>query len=98
MKINFNQPVRDYRGQALISGGKVEMLNDHVGQTMYMAHMVSGHELTPDEKYMAYKICSKMQSAEPVDISMEEGAFILKVCGVALVAGAYGQLKDLIEG
>lgn len=98
MKINFNQPVKDYKGQALVSNGKVQMLNDHIGQALYMVHSTGGNQLSPDEKYMAYKICNKMQSEEPIEITTEEGAFIIKVCGETLISGAYGQIRELIEG
>lgn len=98
MKINFNIPVKDYKGQALVSNGKVQMLNDHVGQAMYMVHSVGGNSLTPDEKYMAYKICNKMQSQNEIELNSEECAFIIKVCGESLISGAYGQIRELIEG
>lgn len=98
MKINLNQPVKDYKGQALVSNGKVQMLNDHIGQAMYMVHSVGGNSLTPDEKYMAYKICNKCQSNDEIELTTEERAFTLKVCGESLISGAYGQIRELIEG
>lgn len=97
MKVKFNQPVRDYRGQALISNGQVQMLNDHIGQALYMAHSMGGNQMTSDEKYMAYKLCNKMLQQGEVEITAEEGAFIIKLCGETLISGAYGQIRELIE-
>ena len=47
---------------------------------------------------MAYKICNKMQSQNEIELNSEECAFIIKVCGESLISGAYGQIRELIEG
>lgn len=96
MKINFNQPFKDFRGNVVLANGKPVMMADEVGRTLYNAG--SAKQLTAEEKYEAYKICTRITTSDgEVDITAEDGATILRLCAETMTAGAYGQIKDLIE-
>ena len=95
MKVNFNRKIRDFKG--LESN---EAMSDIVAQALYQA---GGNEdgLTADDKFRAYKLCQCVISAsergESVNISAEDAALIKKVCEKCYVAGAYGQICEIIE-
>lgn len=93
MKINFNQSFKDFKGNEI--GVSIA---DEVGKLMFNLSTTGKNPMSADEKYMAYRICSKMCADGDAEISVDEAAFIVKVCGEYLTAGAYGQVKDLVEG
>ncbi len=96
MKVNFNQKVKDFKG---VEGS--ESISDVVAQALFQAGMNGDESITSDEKYMAYKLSQKIVAGAEndlfVDISTEEGTLIKKTCEKMYVAGAYGQIYDLIE-
>ena len=107
MKVNFNVPLVDFRGNVLskqvevVKNGKKclevqpEILKELVCQALYGC----GDGLTGDEKYSAYKLGIKIiTSEEEVDLKPEDGVLIKKICNPFLTAGAYGQLVTLIDG
>lgn len=96
MKINFNNPFKDFRGQVVLANGKPVMMADEVGRTLYNAG--ASKQLTAEEKYDAYKICTRIATTDgEVDITAEDGALIIRLCADNMTAGAFGQIKDLIE-
>lgn len=96
MKINFNQPFKDFRGDDMRVNGKLIMIANEVGRTLYNAG--ANNSITSDEKYKAYKICTRMaMNNSEIDIDSEEATLILRLCADEMTAGAYGQIKDLIE-
>lgn len=99
MKVIFNKPFKDYKGNDVVAGGKPVMISDEIGRILFGLSTSGNVPLNADEKYLAYKLCSRISGTdEAIDITAEEGAFIVKVCGEMLTAGAYGQIRDLING
>ena len=92
MKVNFTQSFKDFKGKAL----GVSMA-DEIGRVLFNVGLSGNAPLTAEQKYMAYKLCNRMQAGGEVELTAEEAAFLLKVCGESLTAGAYGQVRDLIE-
>lgn len=93
MKVNFNQSFKDFKGNKI-----GVTIADEVGKVMFNISTTGNNPLSADEKYMAYKLCNKMCAEGETEINADEAAFIVKVCGEYLTAGAYGQVRDLIEG
>lgn len=94
MKTNFNQSFRDYKGAPLPGTN----MADEVCKILFIVG-TGNAQATADDKYTAYKLCNRiMQQPDGVELSADEMAFILRQCGEKLTAGAYGQVKDLIEG
>ena len=91
MKVNFNQSFKDFKGNEI-----GVMISDEIGKVLFNLSTSNKTPLSADEKYMAYKLCNKVCSGE-TEVSAEEAAFILRVSGEYLTAGAYGQIRDLIE-
>lgn len=92
MKVNFNQSFKDFRGKSLGVN-----ISDEVGKILFNLSTSGQAPLGADEKYMAYKLCHRITSSEEVELTNEEAAFIIKVCGEYLTAGAYGQIRDLLD-
>ena len=92
MKVNFNQSFKDFKGNEIGL-----MISDEIGKVLFNLSTSNKTPLSADEKYMAYKLCNKVCNGE-TEVSAEESAFILRVSGEYLTAGAYGQIRDLIEG
>ena len=97
MKVNLKQSFKDFKGLEIKSGGNPVFISDEVGKILFNVGMSANVPLSVDEKYMAYKLCNKIASDNVVELTMEESAFILRICGEHLTAGAYGQIRDLFE-
>ena len=92
MKVNFNQSFKDFRGNDIGI-----LISDEVGKLLFNVSTSGNNPLNADEKYMAYKLCSRICNGSEVELNSAEAAFVVKVCGEFLTAGAYGQVRDLIE-
>ena len=95
MKVNLNQSFKDFKGNEVKVNGQAVLISDEVGKILF--NMGTSGNMSADEKYMAYKLCNKVCQCGEIDLSAEEAAFIIKACGEQLTAGAYGQVRDLIE-
>ena len=92
MKVNFNVPFKNYKGQET-----KEIIADKVSEALYA--LGSESKVGNDRKYSAYKECKRInESPSEVEISTEEATLVKDVCAEFLVAGGYGQVCDLIEG
>lgn len=97
MKVNFNRSFTDYKGNAMYVDGKPLIMSEEVSRELFQ--LGRSERRSAEDKYMAYKLCNRISSASgEVELTAEEGAFIVNVCAGALTAGAYGQVKDLIDG
>lgn len=93
MKINLNVPFKNFKGQE-----SKEIIGDKVAEALFTAGTQS-NQISNESKYKAYKVCKKIGEASgEVEISTEEATLIKEVCINFLVAGAYGQVVELIEG
>ena len=97
MKVNLNQSFKDFKGNEVKVNGQAVLISDEVGKILFNMGTSGNTPLSSDEKYMAYKLCNKLCRSGQIDLSTEEAAFIIKACGEQLTAGAYGQVRDLIE-
>lgn len=98
MKINFNQPFKDFLGEAVIGkDGKPMMINRVLGLQLFNLSELKGNPLTPDQKYRAYTLSVKLAN-EPgeIEFSPEEIEFIDQVSSEVYSAGAYGNIKELL--
>lgn len=92
MKVNFNQSFKDFKGRAI-----GQTIADEIGKVLFNVSTSGNAPLSADEKYMAYKLCNRMGAEGEVELNAEEAAFIIRICGEYFSAGAYGQVRDLIE-
>ena len=53
MKVNFNQSFKDFKGKEI-----GVMISDEIGKILFNVSSSGNSPLTPDEKYMAYKLCN----------------------------------------
>ena len=95
MKVNFNVSIKDFRGQDVILNDKPVMLADKVAQLLFNYGNMS--QVPADDKWRAYKLCNRLMESGELELTTEEGAFVLNICGQALTAGVYGRVRDLIE-
>lgn len=93
MKVDFNKKFIGITGNEL---------KENIAETIsaYMFHLMDldGKPILREQKMTAYHIYRKiLQNPSLVDITTEEATFIKQVCAEKLMAGAYGQIEDLIE-
>ena len=90
MKVNFNKTFSTYNGE-----DSQQSIKDAVCKGLYAA----GDGVSADDKMIAYRLNLKIIPAtKEVEITTEEASLIKRLCEKTLVAGAYGQIVDLIEG
>lgn len=90
MKVNFNQSFKNYKGEK-----SEQVIKDTVCQCLYNA----GEGFTPEEKYKAYLLVTRISAAKKeVDLMAEDITLIKRICEKPLTAGGYGQIVELMEG
>jgi hypothetical protein len=93
MKIDLKRNLKGANGQD--SG----MMADLLKVVFFSIDSTPQLPLSAEDKYMAYQMAKRLADCSgEIDITIEEAAFFKKVCAVGLVAGAYGQVVDLLEG
>lgn len=93
MRVNFNRSFVDQKGNPLSN-----VMADEIGKALFFLPPTGKFQVSPEDKYKAYKLCNRITSAETeIELTAEEAAFILRICGEMLSPGAYGQIRDLIE-
>lgn len=95
MKVNFNVSIKDFKGNEVTVGDKPMLFSDRIAQLLF--NYGNKTPVPADDKWLAYKLCNRVANSDVVELTTEEGAFILKICGEYLTAGAYGQIRELIE-
>lgn len=94
MTINFKRNFCDFSGNE-----STEQMSDTIAKLLYIYGSRPEDNATPDRKYQAWKIMTKMTSyPSQVELTAEDAAFLKEICGRGLYAGAYGQVVELIEG
>lgn len=82
----------------MVDGKEVKkpvMISDQIGQVLWQ---VANSELSPEEKYKAFKIAQRIAATpEAVELSSEEVAMIKKMIAPVFAAGVYGQMVDVLE-
>lgn len=114
MKVNFNTPFKNYKGEDMQK--EVEVLRDGknakelqpvliadiLAQNLYNGEGIerTGNAGKDNEaKFKAYQLCHRIFNAsDAVDLTAEEALLIKQVSAASLTAGAYGQIVELLEG
>lgn len=93
MRVNFNRFFVDQKGNPLSV-----VMADEIGKALFFLGASGKTPVSAEDKYRAYKLCNRISSAEAeIDLTAEEAAYILRICGETLSAGAYGQIRDIVE-
>ena len=95
MKANFNVNAVDFSGDEILLNGKKVNLSEELQKSLFFAG--NNTRLTPEEKYLAYKVGRKLASGSD-EYTAEECSFIKKIAGDTMAAGLYGSIVDIIEG
>jgi hypothetical protein len=91
MKVNLNKQFKTLTG-AEIAG---ETYADLISKALFNGHGISS---TPDEKYAAYKLSTKIIATDgQIEATEAEVALIKTVAAATLTPGAYGQLIDSLN-
>lgn len=114
MKVNFNIPFKNYKGEdlekeveVLRDGKKVKelqpvLISDILAQNLYNGEgleRTSNTDKDNETKFKAYTLCHRIFNASSaVDLTSEEALLIKQVSASSLTAGAYGQIVELLEG
>lgn len=98
MKVNFSKSFVDAQGNPVIVADKPQIIGEQLCFALFNLTQVHGTPATAEQKYMAYKLCKRIQSdASNVELSTEEGTFLKELAAEVLSAGGYGQVVDIIE-
>jgi hypothetical protein len=93
MKVNFKINLNGHKGEP------IGMMDEQLRRVLFSVDTNERLPISADEKYLAYKIGKRLFDCNgEIELTVEDAAFLKKVCAAWLVAGAYGQLVDLIEG
>lgn len=97
MNRNLKVAMKGYDGNVLKNDkGEPQMVSDVVGLYLYTAG--SKKPLEPADKMRAYRLSVKLQEKpESVNLEAEDITLIKEVISDQLVAGAYGQIVELLE-
>ena len=90
---DFDRKFKDYKGDEIGDN----TMSVEISKALYSAG-VPDLPIEQNEKYLAYKISTKLIACSGVvDLGDEDVLFLKKFCGVAFSAGAYGQIVNLLE-
>ena len=100
MKVNFNKTFKDYRGNDLIVGGKVQLMTDIVAQCLFNgegARSSGDSNKDSSRKIHSYELCMRLiQANGDLSISAED-AILIKESVIGLTPGCYSQIVKLID-
>lgn len=94
---NFKVAMRGYDGKELKNEkSETQMMSDIIGLHLYTAG--GKKPMSQEDKVRAYKLSLQMQEhPEEVELTSEDMTLIKEVTNEALVAGAYGQIVQVLE-
>ena len=94
---NLKVAMRGYDGKELKNEkGEPQMMSDIIGLHLYTAG--GKKPMSQEDKVRAYKLSLQMQEhPEEVELTAEDMTLIKEVTNEALVAGAYGQIVQVLE-
>lgn len=94
MTRNFNKPFIGFDGKPVDD----KKISDILGMQLYAAGNGKDN-VSGDDKLRAYHLSVQLHAnPEAVELTTEDCALIKSVAENSLVAGAYGQVVDIIEG
>ena len=93
MKVNFNVPFLNLKGQPIKLNDEITTIKDVI-----CAQLFSSNIGDKDAKYKRFKICLKLNNSNSeVEITPDEVNIILDSCS-ELNVGGYGQVYNLLNG
>jgi hypothetical protein len=93
MKVNFNRKFKNFKGQE--TG---ELIYDKIAEALFLGGANAELPISNENKYKAYKLSQKLIAGKgEVEITSEEATLIKEITANYLVAGAYGQIEEIIE-
>lgn len=94
---NLKVAMRRYDGKELKNEkGETQMMSDIIGLHLYTAG--SKKPMSQEDKVRAYKLSLQMQEhPEEVELTAEDMTLIKELTNEALVAGAFGQIVQVLE-
>ena len=97
MKRNFKIAIKVFDSKKLNNEkGEPQMMSDTIGLYLYAAG--SKKPLEPADRMRAYRICVQLQEhPEEVELEAEDMTLIKELTNEALVAGAFGQIVQVLE-
>lgn len=101
MTVNFNREFIDCFGNGIPGKNpeKVSNMAEELCLTLFNLSTLGGGIVSPDKKYMAYRLSLRISECpDAVELTTEEASFLKEVSAEAYSAGAYGRVADLIEG
>lgn len=100
MQADFNRSFTDPFGNPIADReGRPQMINKILGLELFNLGDLGKEPLSQEQKYMAYTLSLRLANATgPVEISPEEAQFIDQVAARAYKAGAYGNIKSILNG
>ena len=101
MKVNFNKTFKDYRGNDLIVGGKVQLMTDIIAPMPFLigegARSSGDSNKDSSRKIHSYELCMRLiQANGDLSISAED-AILIKESVIGLTPGCYSQIVKLID-
>lgn len=100
MKINFNQPFKNYKGEVIIEdNGVPQLIKNIVSALLFSGKWLEKKpDARPEDKIMAYDLSIRIyKAAREIELNIEEAAMI-KDAAASLNPGGYVQVINLIEG
>jgi hypothetical protein len=96
MKVNFNVPFKNFKGEAIVKDGKEQLIKDVLAPVMFEGNWISS--VDGKEKLMSYDLSVRIYAAEgEINITPEEAILIQRGAQILNAAG-YAQIHQLIEG
>lgn len=94
MKVDLNKKFKDFKGNET-----EEIVADQIAEALYMAGASPDFPIRKEDKFRAYKLCQRIiNNNGVVEMESEDISLIKEVSSGRYVAGAYGQICDLLEG
>lgn len=98
MNVNLDTVFKTPLGNDVISNGKRQNVGEVLALTLFNSQSLKGQPMTPEQKYMAFRISQKMASdLRNVTLNAEEVMLIKEISAEMFSSGAYGTIVDLID-
>lgn len=93
MKINLNKKFKSFNGGELGD----DTMKITIAKALFSGQGVGN---TEEEKFAAYKLCNRLlnEKEEELEFDKDEKKLILAASCFALTPGAYGQIREILNG